>query len=55
LLHATRAPLDLEVDHFGHDECANAHPHHAAEAGDHQALVGNLKSMLSKPKEKAAA
>ena len=33
-------PLDLEVDHLGHDEGADAHPDHAADAGDHQPLVG---------------
>src|SRR5688572_9755933 len=31
--------LDLEVDHLGHDEHADAHPHQPAGAGDHQPLV----------------
>src|SRR6476660_10174583 len=34
------SPSDLEVDHLGHDERADAHPHQAAEAGDDQPLVG---------------
>src|SRR5438045_480518 len=32
-------PLNLEADHFGHDEHADAHPTQPAEAGDHQPLV----------------
>ena len=28
------SPLDLEVDHLGHDEPADAHPDQPAEAGD---------------------
>src|SRR3546814_16641999 len=31
---------DLEIDHLGHDEGADAHPHHAAGARDHQARIG---------------
>src|SRR5690606_33588526 len=30
---------DLEADHLGHDEDADAHPHEAAEAGDDEPLV----------------
>src|SRR5215208_882246 len=33
-------PSNLEIDHFGHDETADAHPDEPADAGDHQALVG---------------
>src|ERR1700684_3769942 len=33
------AILDLEIDHLGHDEDADPHPHHAAEAGDDQPLI----------------
>src|SRR5438552_13792730 len=33
-------PSDLEVDHFGHDPRAQAHPDDAADAGDLQPLVG---------------
>src|SRR5204863_6284043 len=32
-------PLDFEVDHLGHDEGADRHPHHAAAADHHQPLV----------------
>src|SRR3546814_15026177 len=32
---------DLEIDHLGHDEGADAHPHHAAGARDHQARIGD--------------
>src|SRR4051794_37074167 len=27
-------PSDLEVDHFGHDESADAHPYQATDSGD---------------------
>src|SRR6476469_1342666 len=33
-------PSDLEVDHLGHDECADAHPNEAAQTRDHQPLIG---------------
>src|SRR5258705_12148594 len=34
------SPLsNLEVDHFGHDEHADTHPHQPDQAGDHQPLV----------------
>src|SRR4051794_33382866 len=32
-------PLDLEVDHLGHDQAADTHPDQAADAGDFKPLV----------------
>src|SRR4051812_13338593 len=33
-------PLNLEIDHLGHDEDADPHPDHAAAAGDDEPLIG---------------
>src|SRR5687768_14872355 len=35
-----KRPLNLEVDHLGHDEDADRHPQQSAHPGDHQPLVG---------------
>ena len=39
------SPLDLEVDHLGHDEPADAHPHEPAEAGDPDVKLGDLEAL----------
>src|SRR5438309_11878833 len=35
----TMPPLDLEVDHLGHDQGAKAHPDHTADPGNDEPLV----------------
>ena len=37
--HILIPSLDLEADHFGHDEAADAHPYQATKAGYDQAII----------------
>src|SRR3954467_1143722 len=45
------SPLNLEVDHLGHDEHAEAHPDEPAEPGDDQALVDEELAHISRVDE----
>src|SRR5690606_13178692 len=39
IIAIVRPRSDFEADHLGHDEHADAHPHEAAEPGDHEPLI----------------